>query len=217
MKKDKKRRDDSKLSSTTRRSNWQIPIILTVLISLGVIVALAQYYSSMSSPMECYQCSWISRPDGPSLVDDPCGKDQRSRPNNVHVKTCAADQKYCGTLHISLSYFSTGKSKNFEFAFIRDCFAEYPIPYVMQIADTNRTYYGSQEGTVYTNLAGLELNMTVVGRECAFWKRCNSNTPRDGLGWAFLDSVDILYHAKQKGLSVWKTLIHLLQEEKPIT
>lgn len=197
----------------SRRSTscWKIPVILVILVVMAVIVSLVQYYTSIFTPMECYQCNWISRPDGPSLIDDPCGHDQRSRPNDAHVKTCASDQHFCGTLHISFSYISAGRSKQFEFAFIRDCFSEYPLPYIMQIDNDNRTYYGSREGNIYPNLAGIGLNMTVVGQHCGVWNRCNSNVPRDGLGWAFLDSVNIMHHARQKGLSVWNALIDFIR------
>ncbi|KAI9560954.1 hypothetical protein GHT06_011910 [Daphnia sinensis] len=186
---------------TSRSSCWKIPIILLILICLGIIVCLAQYYVSSSAPMECYQCNWISQPYGPSLVDDPCGQDQRLRPNsNAHLKICAPDQKYCGTLHILFSYKVSGQVKQLEFAFIRDCFADYPLPYVMQLDKHNQTYHGTREGNVYPNLAGMTLNMTVVGQQCSFWNKCNSNVPRTGLGWAFLDSIVILHQAKQKGL-----------------
>ena len=213
-KKKEKHIDPEDTEKINRPNNyWQIPVIIIILIVLGFIVSLAQYYKASSTPMECYYCNWISRSDGPSLVDDPCGHDQRSRPNNANVKTCAADQSYCGTLHISFSYMSVGRVKQFEFAFVRDCFATYPMPYVMQIDRDNRTYYGTREGSVYPNLAGMGLNMTVVGQQCSFWNKCNSNIPRDGLGWAFLDSVNILYQARQKGLSVWHALVDFIQQE----
>lgn len=197
-----------------RSSCWKIPVIFLILICLGIIVCLAQYYVSLSAPMECYQCNWISQAYGPSLVDDPCGQDQRLRPNsNAHVKICAPDQNYCGTLHILFSYIVSGRVKQLEFAFIRDCFADYPLPYVMQLDNHNQTYYGTREGNVYPNLAGMTLNMTVVGQQCSFWNNCNSNVPRTGLGWAFLDSVTILHQAKQKGVSAWRALVDFVQAE----
>ena len=200
------------------RSNfWKIPVILLVLTFLAIIVCLAQYYTSSSSPMECYQCNWISRPDGPSLVDDPCGQDQRFRPNNAHVKTCSPGQSYCGTLHIIFSYMMSGRIKQFEFAFIRDCFSDYPLPYAMQLDNQNHTYYGSREGNVYPNIAGMTLNMTVVGQQCGFWNKCNSNVPRTGLGWAFLDSINILHQAKQKVLSAWYALVDFVQSGNGVT
>jgi len=212
------RKEEKKIEKSTSenrpvvRSNfWKIPVILFILTFMAVIVCLAQYYTSSSAPMECYHCNWISRAEGPSLVDDPCGQDQRFRPNNANVKTCSPGQGYCGTLHIIFTYMMSGRIKQFEFAFIRDCFSEYPLPYVMQLDHQNHTYYGSREGNAYPNVAGMPLNMTVVGRQCGFWNKCNSNVPRTGLGWAFLDSINILHQAKQKGLSAWHALVDFAQ------
>lgn len=213
-KRDKKRQEDPKTRETATQppNSWKIPVIILILILIGITVCLAQYYVSSSTPMECYQCNWISRSNGPPLASDPCGYDQRSMPNNAHVKTCGSDQPYCGTLHISFSYLSAGNVKQFEFAFIRDCFTQYPLPYIMQIENYNRTYYGTRDGNIYPNLAGIGLNMTVVGHHCGVWNKCNSNIPKEGLGWAFLDSINILHYAKEKGLNVWNGLVQFVQQ-----
>lgn len=200
-------------SARNRFHYWQIPVIVLILILLGVIVSLAQYYTSSLAPMECYHCNWIARANGPSLVDDPCGQDQRARPNSANVKTCAPGQNYCGTLHVTFTYAAAGGAKKFEFAFVRDCFSEYPLPYAIQIGKNNGTYYGSRDGNVYPNVAGMPINMTVVGQQCEFWNLCNSNIPREGLGWAFLDSFTIFYQAKQKGLSIWDALVNFVEKE----
>lgn len=190
---------------------WKTCLILLAFALFSVIVLLAHYYVSNPPPMECYHCNWVMRPNGPLLANHTCGRDQRNVPNAT-VKTCATGVNYCGTLHISFSYRLAGESRQVEFAFVRDCFPEYPLPYLLQFDGTNRTYYGSRDGTVYANVAGLGLNMTLTGNQCSPWSKCNSNVPKDSLGLAFLDSVTVIDHAKQKGLNAWNALVDQVRD-----
>lgn len=143
------------------------------------------------------------------MNSDSCGQDQRSVLGSK-LKTCAPDQSYCGALHISFSYESAGRPQQLEYAFIRDCFSDYPLPYVIQLGKDNRTYKGSREGIIYPNVANSPLNLTVVGQQCSSFSRCNSNVPREGWGNAFFDSISILQQAKIKGLSVWQSLLDFI-------
>lgn len=195
---------------------WKIPAIIICLITISVILALIRSYLSFF-PMECFQCSWISHPHGSALTDDPCGKDQRLILNST-VKTCDIDQPFCGVLHISFSYYqlSTGSRqlKQLEYAFVRDCFAEYPLSYVLKVGGENKTYHGSRNGNVYPNVAGnIGLNLTLIGQECTSWNHCNSNIPKEGWAASFLDSVTILEKAKLKGISVWRSLLDFIKQD----
>ena len=143
------------------------------------------------------------------MNSDSCGQDQRSVLGSK-LKTCAPDQSYCGALHISFSYESAGRPQQLEYAFIRDCFSDYPLPYVIQLGKDNRTYKGSREGIIYPNVANSPLNLTVVGQQCSSFSRCNSNVPREGWGNAFFDSISILQQAKIKELGVWQSLLDFI-------
>ena len=100
------RRNDEAENS---KSCWKIPTIIVVLVLVAVTSSLLHHYFSPQSPMECYYCTWISHSDGPLLVEDPCGRDQRLLESNATVKVCDADQPYCGVLHMSFSYKSKGE------------------------------------------------------------------------------------------------------------
>ena len=99
-----------------------------------------------------------------------------------------------------------------EYAFVRDCFNDYPLPYVIKFAGQNQTYYGWRAGAVYPDFAGTSgLNLTIVGQECTSWNRCNSNIPREGWAASFLDSITVIQKAKSTGISVWQSLVDFVK------
>lgn len=202
-------------SNTPRRfKHWRILVIILLLIFVAVTAGLLRNYKS-SVPRECYYCVWIASADATAattLSDHPCGRDQRNASSTI--KKCNSDQQFCGTLHVSLSSTNQGLTKKVDFAFIRDCFTEYPLKYLMNFDNTNRTYYGTREGNLYPNIGGRQLNMTVIGKQCSDWNLCNSNHPKVNLAASFFDSITIIQEAKETVTNVWSALIEFINEAK---
>lgn len=197
---------------TSRKfKHWRIIVIMLLLLLVALTAGLLKHYKS-SDPRECYYCTWIAKPNATTLSDHPCGRDQRN-PNST-VKKCNSHQQFCGSLHVSLSYKTEGVVKKVDFAFIRDCFTEYPLKYVMNIDKSNRTYYGGREGNVYPNISGRGINMTVVGKQCSDWNLCNSNHPKVNSAASFFDSVTIFKDAKEAAINTWSSLIEFISEAK---
>ena len=50
---------------------------------------------------------------------------------------------------MSFSYRNgLGRLQQFEYAFVRDCFDQYPLPYSVKIGKEELTYYGDRTGNV---------------------------------------------------------------------
>lgn len=200
----------NQLRDNSRRFRyWRIVAIILLLILVAATAGLVKNYKSSSS-RECYSCIWIARQNGTTLSEDPCGRDQRTV--NSTVKKCRPDQQVCGSLYINLSFFSEGSAKKIEFAFIRDCFTEYPLSYEMNLENPTRTYYGTREGKVYPNIGGRGINMTVVGKQCIDWDLCNSNHPKVNFAASFLDSTTIFQAAKATVSHVLKSVMEFINQ-----
>lgn len=160
-------------------------LLLTVLVVIKVHGALQQ------APLACYQCSWMVTGDA-----NTCRVDQRLL-SDARVGTCAADQVYCGVLRIVAAFNQSAGSEQVEYAVIRDCFTEYPLPVVLRVGHVNRTFYGTNAGNTYVGVIDPQVNVTVEGHQCSGSHLCNYDVLQ--LGDSFQD-----WQPVEQALKLWR-------------
>lgn len=146
---------------------WMMAAMTAAILFLTALVAIKMYSGLQRSPLTCYQCNWTASSDA-----DTCRIDQRLL-SDAGVRTCAADELYCGVLRIVVAFNRSNGVQQLEYAVIRDCFTEYPLPSVVRIGHVNHTFYGTNAGNTYVGVIDPQVNLTVMGHQCSGSHLCN--------------------------------------------